>query len=1135
MKYLSEAFKSEFIDEKKEKSSGTKFEGLIFRLLKHYFPDYEWHDTPVTHDGSKDFYAQKEEYVYWAECKNYSKRIALQTIAPTLIMAELCNADEIYFFSYSLINDNVKRKLCYYAYINHKKIRFYDDIALEQLIFYNQFIYNKYFGSYTFSNVDFSKDAIPKVLYNCLRNPFLNYKKDEVFFNKSELPEFRVNEIISLQICAINNNLLKSALITIKIEDTKDDLQFYELLDQNKRRSEIQNYKYSDEIKPNEIFFHSVDFKIIKYKKQLNLPKLIVTVTQDERNQSYELPWTRLECRKIKRAEFIGPFYHDILAMIEMEMVNNSVLSGFLLKGSSGTGKSRILEESLAVFIKYDYKVLNFIGEENDSGKNIIREIIYVLFEVSEELIFESYTLSSNASPALTLAFNMLLEINNPNADIISIIDKYGIIIFEKLMSNKYVLVIDNLQYFDKSLIYFLEKLISYSKNCNRKNMLFLALSINTDYLYKDSEASKIKNQFHYLDSTSVCYMKNIEVKGFETEGSSLEFIKQLLNIKNDCYDLLLKKVISKASYKPYYIESIVENLYQFESVKYTDEGFSITDISLFQSEIESLPADAEEKLTLRWKFFCKHIRKKEYYIQILSIIHVFGACNQNLIQTLNLNNKFLQKLCEYNFIKIEYGPQNIYYVFTHDLMESYFCKNIPEFDSYAYQYLISLGYEKVKHSYPVIYNLCKLYITDYDCLSLENVVKSGANLDISYKIFWDYYHSCLIALLNSYEDFSDKSKWYSLCLFSGIQIKKRLGNNKSLFFFKQLFEAFEEDTFEEKYNYKEFADILFFYGEIKQQLTFYNDVISLYLTHLNEYEQMIQTAEKNEDISSTIAFIYNRLSVAYKHLPGDYNRIKQMRYIDLSLKLSRNLTNRQYLAENCYDKGSYYYYHKKYKNKVVSYWKSCCNLIEKYKIELMTLHYVEHRIQINLINQELNNIPHLLEFGRDYLKHGKYSEQSIYFKRFFDQAEAVYWLMEKRNFDKVKELLDWAEEDIFILGKNNLTYINYLRGKLYFYLKDEIRCYQFYTKAYEEACKLTILYKDDFINMLIDDMLLKFKLLNLNEELFTNIPWYDCKHRLRAEQIQQMTDGEFQKYYDNYQASSIIMSLDKKENFPHI
>src|SRR5699024_12698055 len=48
-----------------------------------------------------------------------------------------------------------------------------------------------------FSNVDFCKETTPVILYDYLKNPFLNKKKDESFFSPTNLPVFKINEIIT--------------------------------------------------------------------------------------------------------------------------------------------------------------------------------------------------------------------------------------------------------------------------------------------------------------------------------------------------------------------------------------------------------------------------------------------------------------------------------------------------------------------------------------------------------------------------------------------------------------------------------------------------------------------------------------------------------------------------------------------------------------------------------------------------------------------------------------------------------------------------------------------------------------------------------------------------------------------------
>ena len=528
-----------------------------------------------------------------------------------------------------------------------------------------------------------------------------------------------------------------------------------------------------------------------------------------------------------------------------------------------------------------------------------------------------------------------------------------------------------------------------------------------------------------------------------------------------------------------------------------------------------------------------KHFDESES-IQIFSIIHTFGECDIELIKKLKLSNIVLEELCKYNFLKEEIGIHVKKYTFIHDLMEIFFCENVIGFEDIAYKYLNEIGYNHLRRAYPIVYNLCVLYSKMYTANELERIIRNGVSIGISYKIFYNYYKCCIDALLERYDDFYDKPQWYSLCFFSAKQIKMRLGNESTHEVLKQLFYVLENGDFEDRYIYIDFSDLLFYYGEIKQQLTFFQEVIDLYLYYLEEY---INAKRKctDEFVQYVITFIYNRLSVAYKHLPGISNRQKQLKYINQSLYASRLLTNRQYLAENCYDKGTYYYCHVKYKKRVLAYWQSCCSLIKKYNIEVMTLHFIEHQIQIALIKQQLNNIPQLLEYGFDYIEHGKYNEQGIYFKRFFSQAKAVYWLLKKENYNIVYESLIQAEEALLMLGKNNLTYINYLRGKLYYCLNDIKHTYEFYKEAYRQSINLTILYKEEFIDMLTQDMLIKFRQMNMNREEFPIDFLSKVNHKLIATQLFAMNREQFLSFLNDYKATSIIHSLDGKENFPNI
>ena len=71
---------------------GKKFEKLTEELLTVMYGQ-KWKSTNTTHDGNKDFYLLKDEELLWAECKNYKDSIALNILAPTLVMAQVCDAN----------------------------------------------------------------------------------------------------------------------------------------------------------------------------------------------------------------------------------------------------------------------------------------------------------------------------------------------------------------------------------------------------------------------------------------------------------------------------------------------------------------------------------------------------------------------------------------------------------------------------------------------------------------------------------------------------------------------------------------------------------------------------------------------------------------------------------------------------------------------------------------------------------------------------------------------------------------------------------------------------------------------------------------------------------------------------------
>ena len=135
MQRLPDEYWDRFKEEKGKffRFNGIEFENLIEELLVVLYGK-KWNRTKKSHDNNRDFWIMLEKERVWAECKNYESKIALDTLAPTLVMAQIYDVNTILFFSRSSINPNAKDKILTFGEKVKKKVIFYDADVLDHLI-----------------------------------------------------------------------------------------------------------------------------------------------------------------------------------------------------------------------------------------------------------------------------------------------------------------------------------------------------------------------------------------------------------------------------------------------------------------------------------------------------------------------------------------------------------------------------------------------------------------------------------------------------------------------------------------------------------------------------------------------------------------------------------------------------------------------------------------------------------------------------------------------------------------------------------------------------------------------------------------------------------------------------------------
>ena len=162
-------------------------------------------------------------------------------------------------------------------------------------------------------------------------------------------------------------------------------------------------------------------------------------------------------------------------------MVNNPYISSLILTGSSGTGKTRVLTECQNIFLANGYRIISLSGQagqaeqekqEDDLSRYLIKELIAFLYEIPSDeilsLLEEKICLSqsdceiserSEVEKAIRL---LQLIVNQTEESLQTALNKYAVILYEKISKDKNVLIIDNMQFTGKAFQAFIEGYASY-------------------------------------------------------------------------------------------------------------------------------------------------------------------------------------------------------------------------------------------------------------------------------------------------------------------------------------------------------------------------------------------------------------------------------------------------------------------------------------------------------------------------------------------------------------------------------------------------------------------------------------------------------------------------------------------------
>lgn len=511
MARLLSKYRDKFIEKDssgKQKGNGIEFENLVEYLLNAMYGK-EWRRTSRSHDDNRDFWIHLSDQSIWAECKNYTDTISMSTLAPTLVMAQIYEVNEILFFSRSDINKFAKDKILAFGEKSSKVVRFFDGSNLEDLICtYSSQLPKKYSPQKYIIKNNIEKNETFFVHAYFFKNSVSNiYNTSEVFQNYESIENIYYNENFSLTFCLINFFQEDQVEVSIEFMDESDERFCFQ-------------YFYPTIVPQNRLWYHawlkkgegrsvSLNMRQIIYKPTIALPRFRIRFQGPQSDQHFEWISKKITVKSswVGITRLIGENYLKILEETNDTLVNNPYLSSLILTGSSGTGKTKILTECQNFFLKKGYRIISLSGQENFSSHYFRKELIAFLYEIPNDEILNllekkilltelSKNISDNTDVEKALELLKIIINSNTEELLQETLDIYADILYEKLSKNNIILIIDNMQlnipvhktrifmqFTGKAFQNFVEGYVYYAVNQQNINQSVLMLAFNTDYM----------------------------------------------------------------------------------------------------------------------------------------------------------------------------------------------------------------------------------------------------------------------------------------------------------------------------------------------------------------------------------------------------------------------------------------------------------------------------------------------------------------------------------------------------------------------------------------------------------------------------------------------------------------------------
>lgn len=646
------------------KRKGQGFEDLVNALLQQMFPNISFEQTRYVHDGGKDFYSigSNCEEKIWVEAKNYNNHLELSKFSNTFIMADISEINRIILFSMSELTKGAKTNVARYAAYHNKIISVY--AGRDILILLNKYKENILLSDYIenandilqiilMSNIIETDIAISVTYEYYYAKQFnLAYRRDkDNYIKKNNLHSLPLHSLIAQEIHITNHDLFQYNTVKIDCSEYKNNY--------------VESYFHGIEpdyitIPPASTNVIVVFFKIVDIYNKIKLPTI-----KFQTNVKFEnLPYM-VECCWLGEIPYMGDGWVKLQETINV-LKENPTKKFIVLKGKSGVGKTRFLQEISGYYFRKNYRIisLDFQSITDLSLKNALQSILLNIYNLDSDKS-QRVEYIDQFGEMYKDFYDILF---NDNYDCETHIDKLCILFISLFKRKKILLLIDNVQDISSETATFFERVLFEINNIvNSKSLIILCF--NQDFLFQGKASTRL---LAYLEHLNGAFL--IELKNFSKNDARI-YLRECLDpreLRTDVY-YYYDEIIKQFGTNPFVLKQLMLYLKQRNIISFIDSMVCITDFEDMKSVLNELPDGINKILQYRYSYLLRNIPSDSNYNldRIIWSVLFLGNVQSNFATSLNLDAKGICSLMDYGFL--EYN-EKAEIVFCHQLIEKSFC-----------------------------------------------------------------------------------------------------------------------------------------------------------------------------------------------------------------------------------------------------------------------------------------------------------------------------------------------------------------------------------------------------------------------------------------------------------------------------